>query len=140
MPSLSTTFIAVPVFPAASVTDTPMVSALPGADGTVARQVPACAVPFVRVAATPFTSTALAPTTSLTCTVTSAVGAVSIASAEGDVTATSGGVVSCTVTVIPVDAVSWPSSTVSAIACDPIESCTASVAPVPSAIAPSLQV
>src|SRR5207253_8853537 len=104
MPSLSTTFIAVPVFPAASATDTPMVGALPGADGTVARQVPACAVPLVRVAATPFTSTALAPTTSLTCTVTSAVGAVSIASAEGDVTATSGGVVSCTVTVIPVDA------------------------------------
>ena len=95
---MSTTLPAVPAFPAASAADTPTVSALPGDTGTVARHVPACGVPPVRVAATPFTITALTPTTSVTCITTSEVAAMSSASGDGDVTVAAGAVVSTTVT------------------------------------------
>src|SRR5947209_3269700 len=104
MPSLSTTSDANPRLPPASVATTSKCKAPPAVTGrtigTVARHVPACAVP-ADVAATPFTVTAVTPTTSLVCTITSAAPLVNMVSVDGDAICTTGAVVSTTSTEKP---------------------------------------
>ena len=69
--------------------------------GTVARHVPAWAVPLVSVAATPLTITLPTPTTSLAWSTTSAVEPDSSTSGDGDVICTNGAIVSRTITLNP---------------------------------------